>query len=62
MTLTSTIAAHIAGLPVEETLLYAAPVGGLWLAAAAAHARRWHHRLRRTPIASDPKEHTHGHR
>jgi hypothetical protein len=57
-----TIAAHIAGLPVEETLLYAAPAGGLWLAATAAHLRRWRHRLHGTPTASDPKEHTHGHR
>jgi hypothetical protein len=62
MTLTPTIAAHIAGLPVEETLLYAAPAGGVWLAAMAAHARRWRHRLRRTPTASHPKEQPHGHR
>ncbi|MCW3002292.1 MAG: hypothetical protein JWQ20_1590 [Conexibacter sp.] len=62
MDLTSTIAAHIAGLPVEETLLYAAPVGGVWLAAMATQVRRWRHSLRRTTTASHPKEHTHGHR
>lgn len=40
MTLGTPMLAHIGGLPVEEALLYAAPVAGLWLAAAAAQLRR----------------------
>ena len=47
------ITAHIAGVPVEETLLALAPVGiagvGLWLGQLTHRARRssWYRRARR---------------
>lgn len=51
-----TVMAHIAGVPVEETLLAFAPVGvagvGLWLGQLARRARRssWLRRARRARL------------